>query len=148
MTSKKREISDRQAFKYIEKAMEDGKLSKIKLGSDVLYGLPNWAFPDTSSKRQEEALTFQDAFKYRCFKRLEYLSNLSLHKPENTLLLLGNLIAMLPTPQREKLEPIYQAASKAVAKIQKEDAWGEMQYKIRDIVRQLIGEVSKVLHES
>lgn len=145
---KERQVSERQAFRDIKKALDAGRIRKLKLDNDTLYGLPDWDFPDASSKRQEEALTFQDAFKYRCFRRLQEISNLSIHKPSNAFLLLENLIAMLSPSKREKLETKYQAAKRRILELQKYGGVYLEKDKIRSVVRWLMGEISRVLHES
>ena len=148
----KRNVSDRQAYRDIEEVLEDGKIRKVKLGGDVLYGLPNWAFPDTSSKRQEEALTLQDAFKYQCFKKLDAAGELSDEgNPRLALNRLSRLINTLPPQQREKLSPARDQAFDILAKTRGVDWYTTQRAKLRrayPLVEALIKEISTVLHES
>lgn len=115
------------------------------------YGTPTAHF-----KGEETSIHEEPAFwKKEAFKRLRDVSNLMVHKPAKAFHLSGSIINMLPPLQREKLEPKYQAANRAVEKIQSgggifpEKAIlfpEDIKHEIRPIVRWLIGEISEVLH--
>jgi len=150
-----RKVSNRQAYRDLKAAWKNEKVRKIRLPEGiVLYGLPNWPFPKSSAEKpRKETLTFQDAFLYRCFKQLEEVGKLSISKPTTAFLRLGNLIAMLRPPEREKVEPSYKAVHKGIVYLQEEGMARsihpvETDNKIRALVRHLVGEVAKVLHES
>jgi len=149
---KKRDVTDRQAYRYLEKALDAEKIRKIKLGSDVVYGLPDWDFPDASSKRQEEALTFQDAFKYRCLKNLEKISNENVDGDRlRARRYLKHQVEMLPQRLREKLRPLIRKQDIILANTKGHDIFTTKIIKNRVAYRlnkELIGEISKLLHES
>lgn len=144
-------ISERQAYRDIKKAAKYKEIRKVTLPDrSVLCLLPEWTLPTKQPKR---TLNFEDAFKYYCLKRLDEIGRLSILKPVNAFLELRNVIAMFPPTQRIKLEPVFKTTYKTVAEIQKKMlspniSPSDMQSKIRAIVKYLIGEVSKVLHET
>jgi len=150
---KKREVSDRQVFRYLEKALEEGKIRKVKLSeNEVLYGLTDWAFPEVSSKKKEETLTLEDAFKYQCFKKLEEIGRISDEgNPILALNRLSRLVNMLPSQQKEKLSPRVRQSYDLLGKVKGIDYYTRLRAKLDRayvLVELLIERISTVLHES
>lgn len=151
---KGRQVSERQAFRDIEKALETGKIRKLKLGADIVYGLVDWSFPDASSKRKEEALTFLDAFKYRCFRDVDVIRKEQLHDSARAMVLARSLIMKLPPSEKKELELPLELAWKRFWKKYNErrpkDSVEERYWKPLAGAAEvdfLIGEICRVLHE-
>lgn len=149
---KERDVSDRQAYRDILAACEEGRVRKVELPDDRVYGLSNWPFPTITSKKQSETLTFQDAFLYRCFKKLDEIGKLSDEgNPGLALKRLNRFVNMLPTQPKEKLVPSVRQAYVKLAKTKNVDFFTTQVAKLRcarGLVEDLIDEISTVLHES
>jgi hypothetical protein len=144
---KELEISERHAFRYLQKAREERKIIRLKMGGDILYGLPSWALPGTSSKTQEDVLTFEDAFKYRCFKRIEEISNDNAEKDSMVAWLkMRSLIMSLPPTLKEKIKPHFIKAEKSFLKRRRELEPSHILVGAPE-VDYLIDKVSSLLHQ-
>lgn len=159
---KERKVSERQAYRYILGALKRDIIRKVEFPDRLfLYGLPDWGFPITSEKKKE-ALSFQDAFKYRGFKRLEEISDLWAkgHHGDGQLLAIAYrkikaLVQTFPPERNEALKQKVKEADSAITILAKSDVFVTNLARERELVRLtdilvewLIGEVSKVLHES
>jgi len=115
---KERNVSDRQAYRDIKGVCDDGKVRKVELPDDTVYGLSNWPFPTVSLPRQKkETLTFQDAIKYRWFKNLEQITSENIEgNSEKAYSRLFHLKAMLPQDLKKRLNPYFEQAEKELDK--------------------------------
>lgn len=149
---KKRNVSDRQAYRDIKGACEADKVRKVELPDDTVYGLSNWPFPTITSKKQSETLTFKEAFKYRVFKNLGQISNENIEG--NSLKAwqyVKHQTKMLPKQQKKTLTPLMKKGDVVLAKTKGVDFYTTEIARRRVakvLVEEMIDEISTVLHES
>lgn len=149
---KKRGVSDRQAYRDIKGACEEGKVRKVELPDDTVYGLSNWPFPTITSKKQSETLTFIEAFKYRVFKNLGQIANENIEGDSlKAWQYVKHQIKMLPKQQKKILEPLVKEGDVILTKTKGVDFFTTGIARIRVakvLVEEMIDEISTVLHES
>ena len=113
MVAKELNIGNRQAYRKINQAWKHKQIRKLTLPDrSVLNGLPEWAISTTPSKQPRETTSRQDAYLYRCLKKVEEISDANLHDSLNAFLELRSFIMTLPPSLKEKVKEDYVLAEK------------------------------------
>lgn len=114
MVAEELNISDRQAYRKITQAWKNKEIRKIPLPDrSVLCGLPEWPISTKSSKKKRGALSFQDAFLHRCFKKLDEICTSNQKHSLQAFLQIRSFIMTLPPSLKEKVRPDLAKAEKS-----------------------------------
>jgi hypothetical protein len=116
--SQKMGIGEREAYRKIKDAVNNGDLKKYQLPDrGVLYGLPEY-WPDLSKKKSKASkaipLGFDNAFYYETFKKIDKVNNKVEFAPDEALRELLFLIATLPKEIKLEIKPLQDRVIDAV----------------------------------
>ena len=110
LVSQKMGIGQREAYRKIKEAVKNGDIKKYQLPNrGVLYGLAEFG-PLSSEKKSKTSkatpLSFNDAFLYDSFKKIDKISSNAEFAPDEALRELLFLIASLPKELKIKIKPV------------------------------------------
>jgi len=113
MVAKELDVSNRQAYRKINQAWKQKQIRKLTLPDrSILNGLPGWAFSTTPSRQPRETSSRQEAYLYRCLKKIEEISDANLRDSVHAFLELRSFIMTLPPSLKEKVKEDYVSAEK------------------------------------
>ena len=145
-------LTQRQAYNRIKKACGKNEIKRIPLPDrTVLYGLAEFGSP-SGGKHIPETLNFEQAFRFRCFKNLEKITNTNIEgNHSEAYRYLKHLKAMLPQPLKDKLNPYFKAADDEIKNTKTSGFYTTLlkRRRVTDFTVQfLIDKISTLLHET